>query len=145
MARRSRSRYTVGAAHAQGRRLEVEAPRRVRTAFEDQVYLPSLSALDPVHTVYPWYESRALQRGVTRGFVAHPLRSVLSLSFDREPAPRAPRRRAMPLQFPIPERVLLCVRRKERRRALFAFGRAGFSGSARKRHWKRNQFSNWRC
>lgn len=45
----------------------------------------------------------------------------------------------------IPSRVRFCVSRKIRREALFAFGRAGFRGSAPKRHYRRVATSNYRC
>lgn len=51
--------------------------------------------------------------------------------------------RSLPLRAP--SRVLFCLRRKERREVLFAFKRAGYSGSARKRHYVRNQNSRYRC
>lgn len=38
-----------------------------------------------------------------------------------------------------------CVGRKERREVLFALKRAGFSGSAPKRHYRRTSKSQWRC
>lgn len=42
-------------------------------------------------------------------------------------------------------RESFCVRRKERREVLFALKRAGFGGSARKKVWRRNYQSKWRC
>lgn len=45
----------------------------------------------------------------------------------------------------IPSRVAFCVRRKQRREVLFALKRAGYSGSARKGHWRRTAYSKYRC
>lgn len=44
-----------------------------------------------------------------------------------------------------PSRVRFCVRRKQRKEVLFALGRAGYSGSARKMHWRRNASSQYSC
>lgn len=49
------------------------------------------------------------------------------------------------LPFRSPQRVHRCVRRKQRRETLFALRRAGYSGSAPKRHYRRNAFSNYSC
>lgn len=45
----------------------------------------------------------------------------------------------------MPHRVGFCVRRKQRREVLFALGRAGYGGSAPKRHYRRNMNSNYGC
>lgn len=44
-----------------------------------------------------------------------------------------------------PKKTLLCVSRKIRRQVLFAYRKAGFSGSARKRHWNRSGNSVFSC
>lgn len=44
-----------------------------------------------------------------------------------------------------PYRVRFCVQRKSRREVLFAFRRAGYSGSARKSRWRRTSNSNYGC
>lgn len=55
------------------------------------------------------------------------------------------------LQFTAPSRVMECVRRVARREAMFAFGLAGFRGSAPGRarrngkKYRRTQSSLWRC
>lgn len=49
------------------------------------------------------------------------------------------------LSFRVPARVKVCVDRKRRREVLFAFGRAGYGGSAKKLHWRRTPDSQWRC
>lgn len=49
------------------------------------------------------------------------------------------------LQIKAPLRVKFCRQRKERREVLFAFNRAGFSGSAPKRHYRRTQDSQYGC
>lgn len=49
------------------------------------------------------------------------------------------------LRMANPLRVLFCVRRKMRREVLFALRRAGYSGSARKRHYHRSQESKYGC
>lgn len=41
--------------------------------------------------------------------------------------------------------VAYCARRKVRRQVLFALRRAGYSGSAPKKHYQRGQSSQWRC
>lgn len=64
-------------------------------------------------------------------------------------APPRPSRRAFGFQsllsIATPSRVAFCVRRTIRRQVLFALGRAGYSGSAPKRHYRRTQNSQWRC
>lgn len=50
-----------------------------------------------------------------------------------------------PLFVRVPLRVGFCVRRKARREVLFALRRAGYGGSAPKRHYRRTQDSQWRC
>lgn len=49
------------------------------------------------------------------------------------------------LRMLIPLRVRFCVSRNQRREVLFAKRLAGYSGSARKRHWYRNQNSQYSC
>lgn len=49
------------------------------------------------------------------------------------------------LRFSAPSAVKACVRRHERREVLFAQRKAGFSGSAKKRHWLRSSSSNYKC
>lgn len=49
------------------------------------------------------------------------------------------------LQIRVPRKAVFCVRRKSRREVLFALRRAGFRGSAPKRHYRRSQDSLWRC
>lgn len=49
------------------------------------------------------------------------------------------------LRMRAPARVAFCVRRKQRREVLFAFQRAGFGGSAPKRHYVRGVDSQYRC
>lgn len=49
------------------------------------------------------------------------------------------------LRYAAPKRVLLCVKRKIRKEVLFARNRAGYAGSARKRHWIRNAGSQYGC
>lgn len=51
--------------------------------------------------------------------------------------------RTLPLK--VPSRVRFCVQRKERRQVLFALERAGYRGSAPKRHYQRTQESQYRC
>lgn len=48
------------------------------------------------------------------------------------------------LQVRAPMRARFCVRRKQRREVLFAMGRAGFSGSAPGRYFRRAE-SSYRC
>lgn len=45
----------------------------------------------------------------------------------------------------LPKQTLICVRRKQRRETLFAINRAGFSGSAPKRHYHRTDDSYYSC
>lgn len=71
------------------------------------------------------------------------------------PAKHAPQAhsKAPPLRMPLvrvelkrmPSRVRFCLQRKARREALFAFGRAGFRGSAPKRSYRRTVNSNYGC
>ena len=49
------------------------------------------------------------------------------------------------LRVRVPNRVYFCVQRQQRKQVLFALGRAGYSGSARKRHYNRTQNSQYRC
>lgn len=53
---------------------------------------------------------------------------------------------AMPvarLGFAVPSKVAVCVRRKQRREAIFAFGRAGKGAAAKRR--RRSEFTNISC
>lgn len=45
----------------------------------------------------------------------------------------------------MPSRVKFCLARKSRREVLFAMGRAGFGGSAPKKHYRRTSNSNYGC
>lgn len=47
--------------------------------------------------------------------------------------------------FDLPHRVKVCLRRKQRREVLFAFRRAGYSGSAPKRSYRRTANSFYGC
>lgn len=49
------------------------------------------------------------------------------------------------LRFYAPAAVKACEQRKRRREVLFARRKAGFSGSARKLHWRRTSYSSYRC
>lgn len=49
------------------------------------------------------------------------------------------------LRVTAPKKVLFCVSRKTRRQVLFAKGRAGFSGSVKKRFFRRDSSSQYRC
>lgn len=44
-----------------------------------------------------------------------------------------------------PKKVMFCVVRKQRRQVLFALRRAGYSGSVKKRFYRRDYSSQWRC
>lgn len=69
------------------------------------------------------------------------VRADARLMVGREPTPRAPSRLPHTVQFDVPKRVSLCVRRKRRKEVIHA---KGISGSRTKRP-KRNQFSDVRC
>lgn len=88
------------------------------------------------------------ERSLTRGTVRH----LATVSFP--PAKHAVRRsKAMLLDVPtwrvalnrMPSRVRFCVQRGLRREVLFALARAGYSGSAPKREYKRTVNSNYGC
>lgn len=83
-------------------------------------------------SVYPrqWNPSRPLARSRVTGF-----------KFGA----RAGYRYMPALQIRVPARAYFCVQRKVRRRALFAMGRAGYSGSVKKRYYRRTANSHWRC
>lgn len=49
------------------------------------------------------------------------------------------------LRFGFPKSVRVCVSRKQRREVLFSLRKAGFSGSARKKRYRRNAFSQYGC
>lgn len=49
------------------------------------------------------------------------------------------------LRIQVPAKVKFCIDRRERREVLFARGRAGYSGSVKKRYWRRGASSSWRC
>lgn len=49
------------------------------------------------------------------------------------------------LEIRLPAKVRFCVQRQQRRQVLFAKGRAGYRGSAKKRFWRRTANSQWRC
>lgn len=49
------------------------------------------------------------------------------------------------VRYANPSRVLMCVKRQVRRQVLFAIRKAGFSGSARKKHWRRTRDSFYGC
>lgn len=103
----------------------------------------------PYHAVYPpglhdAPRRRVLASGVTRGFVAHPVRrsSLLKLILG---ARRLPSHSGGERPLAVSKAALICVRRKRRREVLFALGRAGYRGSAPKRHYRRTADSYYRC
>lgn len=49
------------------------------------------------------------------------------------------------LRMLTPSRVRFCVQRKARREVLFALGRAGYSGSAPRSHYRRSGSSLYKC
>lgn len=51
----------------------------------------------------------------------------------------------LPMLREMPSRVKECIKRSDRREVLFAFKRAGYSGSAPKRHYNRKLFSRYGC
>lgn len=129
--------------------------------------LPRISSTIPAslrsRAVFPAPKSRVQ---VARGEFLMPSlhRSLLPLSVVYSPArPARPRVIAPPsliirqgvrarsfeplrsLSIRVPTRTRLCLQRRSRREVLFAYRKAGFSGSAPRRHYKRTQNSQYRC
>lgn len=100
------------------------------------------------------YQGRVHQ-GVPRRFVARPVR-FKSPVFLPLVAPRGPRARRggerLPFRLTLPLRVEACVRRTQRREALFALRKIGFAGSSPGRGsrftgkwYRRTGDSNYAC
>lgn len=97
---------------------------QVRTPYKIRHPLPRRLAttINPIQDNRAWHPERAfrpalsvLRRGAVR---TRPL--VL-----RKPTPHQLPRLTEPLRFPDPKRVLVCIRRKTRRRVIHASGAAG--------------------
>lgn len=136
MARRRRreSQYRYGAAGEPYFRstLQGDVPRAPRdvSRYEAVPYV-----VPPLHTEYPWYASPAVRR-----------LAVFTTSPYRHAGRRSEAMQSLSgLGLRVPDRVRFCVQRKQRRQVLFAQGRAGFGGSAPKRHYVRRAESAWRC
>lgn len=80
---------------------------------------------------------------VALGVARHGLRPSRSLA-ERLSRPQQFRVLAR-LQVRVPSRVFFCQQRQVRREVLFAKQRAGYGGSAKKKHWRRTQNSQYRC
>lgn len=93
----------------------------------------SLNRGVPGGSVYPWSPQRRLAI-----HTVSPFRSAAALRRSLDPA-------LTRLQIRVPARVKFCQQRKVRREVLFAMRRAGYSGSAKKRYWRRSQNSQYRC
>lgn len=109
------------------------APQSYRD-FEHLGLYPSAES-----AVYPSVE-RARQRKPTQLFVSLPAKRAKHFVGTRLVSPSV---RIDSAAFP--SRVLFCVRRKQRRETLFAIRRAGYSGSAPKRHYYRKLTSSYGC
>lgn len=140
MAARRRLRYdlTRGDAYFPSRADTARPPRR---RMSDYAIEGARYPEHPVATVYPWSPSRSLRAVVSRGFSFAPKARGFSLALAQARLPWSDDR----LRIRVPTRVKFCVARKQRREVLFAMERAGYSGSAPKRHYRRNEDSNWRC
>lgn len=144
MARRARRDRVVASAATGGSWLYDPNPRLPRSTYRD---VEALSG-----TLRRMESDRFTPFG--RAPLAYKPRYVLT-PVDRRLAPAGRMRARSPLPSAslswrvnlnrIPSRVKFCVQRKRRREVLFAFGRAGFRGSAPKRSYRRTVNSNYGC
>lgn len=152
MSRRSRrrsgdARYVVERGEPYYRSTPYPVPPFRSSSFDAQsadVYGQLLElATSAEAAVYPWRPTP----GAFPGFQSPPRRSYTGRGFRYFPPPRARRGAALSpgLSIRLPGRVRFCVQRAQRRQVLFALGRAGYSGSAPKRSYRRTQNSQWRC
>lgn len=133
--RGSRYDLTRGDAYFSSRaNFPARLPRR-RTSDFGYEYAPTVART--LDTVYPWYPAARVLVSNVRGFVSSPQARAFT--------PKARMLALGRLFYSAPARVRKCVQRKERRAVLFALERAGFAGSAPKRHYRRTEDSNWRC
>lgn len=115
----------------------VRAPKTVRHALPRRL-ATNLTQLQDNRT---WHPERTYRPALT---ISRTLRGAvrtrpLKLS---KPTPFQTPRLSEPLRFPDPKRVLVCIRRKQRRRVLHAKGAAG---SRNLRKPRRNQWSEVSC
>lgn len=64
---------------------------------------------------------------------------------QRKISSKVPSYRDIALAVRLPAKVRFCIQRKQRKQVLFALDRAGYRGSAPKRHYIRNSNSQYRC
>lgn len=114
-----------------------DVPRFAYRDFEaDDGYLPH-------NAVY----LERVQRGTGRRYGVPPIVDIPPL-YRRAALPRTPRLRNGPswrLFVRVPYRERFCVKRKQRKQVLFAYGVAGRRGIGRGKRWIRNSTSSYRC
>lgn len=114
-------------------RIDVVRPRTSLMQVEDRRRYHPLGSMAPAATL-----SRRDQRRLVEK-TQHVGREVRRASFDPFASWVMP---AAKLGFAVPKKVAVCVRRKQRREAMFATGKSGGGNSSRRR---RNQFSEIIC
>lgn len=103
--------------------------------------VPRLMLYDePLQAVVPSLRRDAERRPALR----MPISRFAKRGFSRE-NPRAMLQSVSFRVSELPSRVRFCIERKQRREALFAFGRAGYSGSVKKRSYRRSSSSKYGC
>lgn len=113
-------------------------PRPVRLDDERDELRVLLGPRPAVEAVYPWASPRA-SRGLRSYPPSPPAKRAVGASKLWRYSP------LRVLQMSAPASTRFCVMRKQRREVLFAFRRAGYRGSARKRSWRRTGDSQYRC
>lgn len=104
---------------------------------QDPAGLPELGPVYPGTSDVPWFDVPEGRR---------PLRIVGPVfSPRRVVGPRRGPYFPPSVSIRAPSRADFCLRRAVRRQVLFAKKRAGYSGSAKKRSWRRTQNSYYRC
>jgi len=96
-----------------------------------------LTLFEDLRTFHPLEEARpvgVVSRRDARRLIERPRKAAYAA---RDPFP------SLRLGFAVPQKVVKCVRRKQRREALFAFGRTGAGSQARRR--RRDQWSDVQC
>lgn len=138
MSRRRRDREVFSAGDREFYRSSGTLPRNTDRDFGNELYGYRSEA------VYPsdWRAEQRMPQTFTSTIVfpaRYPAKqrrkALLSSGYSRP----------LPVLRELPYRVRECVRRKDRREVLFAFRRAGYSGSAPKRKYFRKLMSNYGC
>lgn len=134
MGKRRSGRVTNISKSTSGRVVSNNANRRLIRDYSIPRLTP-LIAIEDRRTFHPEQAARP-----ARSFLSAKHRLVASST----PAARREFKPPVGVSFHAPERVLICVRRERRRQVIFALGKAG-GGGAKRRHVKRNYYSEIGC